>query len=447
MKLFYRAKGADAFTAVDMTNISGNDYFASLAGKDVPLEGIEYYIEVSDGVSVVRDGSAFFPIEIAVDNTMVIYSVSPSKMDVSATNDVTAVLTGVNFTDSMTLKVGGKEVQYTFVSSNQITFTIPAGSVGRVDIILTDGERDARLTNAITYTDSQSEIQIVTPAEAKAREAIRLPVILSSKGDVYGVDISFKLDRNLYNNITFVKNVNNTSAIANCTDYYDGVVKVSMASADVIDTSAPIGYLVLTPSDISEATTTSVQITEAKINAVEVASLVDCNLVIRPNFTLSGQITYYNSGEGIEGVKVTLSNGMVTYTDANGNYTFTGITTNSVVVTPDYSGNVNGAISAQDASLVLQAITDENQNLSDMQFIAADVDGDGELTALDASYILQKSVGKIEGEFSGSGEEWAFSDKNKVIVLTSSQENVNFSAILLGDVTGDWTKEPEEELE
>ncbi len=447
VKLFYRAKGADAFTAVDMTNISGNDYFVSVAGKDVPLEGLEYYIEISDGVSVVRDGSAFFPIEIAVDNTMVIYSVSPYKVDVSNENDITAVLTGVNFSDSMILKVGGKEVEYTFVSSSQITFTIPAGSVGRVDIVLVDGERDARLTNAITYTDSQSEIQIVTPAEAKAREAISLPVVLSAKGDAYGVDIKLQVDKSLYSAISFVKSENNASAITSCsTDYY-GNVKISMASADVIDTSAPIGYLVLTPKDVSVATTTSVQITEAKVNAVEIPNLIDCNLIIRPNFTLSGKITYYNSDEGVEGVKVTLSNGMVTYTDANGNYTFTGITTNNIIVTPDYEGNVNGAISAQDAALVLQAITDEEQNLSDMQFIAADVDGDGELTALDASYILQKSVGKIEGEFSGTGEEWAFSDKNKVIVLTSSQENVNFSAILLGDVTGDWTKEPEEELE
>jgi hypothetical protein len=75
------------------------------------------------------------------------------------------------------------------------------------------------------------------------------------------------------------------------------------------------------------------------------------------------------------------------------------------------------------------------------------VDGDGKLTAMDSAYILQKNVGIIEGNFPGSGAEWAFSESSKSLVLTADISNVNFSGILLGDVTGDWTSQPQEELE
>ena len=117
------------------------------------------------------------------------------------------------------------------------------------------------------------------------------------------------------------------------------------------------------------------------------------------------------------------------------------------MVTPSFKGNVNGAISSQDASLVLQAVTDDATTLTDHQFIAADVDGDGVLTSLDASYILRKTVGKITGDFPGTLAEWAFSEKIKVLSLTQNATNVNFTAVLLGDVTGNWTSTPIEEVE
>jgi hypothetical protein len=134
---------------------------------------------------------------------------------------------------------------------------------------------------------------------------------------------------------------------------------------------------------------------------------------------------------------------MVTYTDANGNYTFTGITTNYVVVTPHFEGHVNGAISATDASDILVDLVKDSSALTDLQFIAADVDGDGIITAHDAAYILQKSTGVIEGDFPGVGAEWVF-DGTKVVTLTGDKTNMNFTGILLGDVTGDWTPVSEE---
>ncbi len=444
IRLFYRAKGAENWIKVDMTNISGNDYYASIAAKDVSAAGMEYYIEISDGVTAVREGSASYPISIAVDDSIVIYSVSPAKLDVAAAAEgVTAILTGVNFREGMTLKVGGKEVAYTLVSDTRLSFTVPAATIGRVDITLTCEGETVMLNNAITYTDSTTEAQIIAPDEVKCKEITKLPVIIGSAGEVSALDLQFKLERNLYSAISFELSEKNTDATARCSSTSAGVVKVSVATAGTLNLSEPVGYLVLTPKGATEAATTTVQITSAKLNDVPAASLFHCNMVIKPNFTISGKITYYNGNATLEGVKVTLSTGQTAYTDATGTYTITGITTNKVTVIPSHTGNVNGAITAQDAAELLQYIVDETATLTNAQITAADVNGDGEATALDAVYILRKNVGIITDAYPGSGAEWAFDAPSRVLTLTDNVSNINFSGILLGDVTGNWTAKAE----
>lgn len=449
VRLFYRTAGQNAWKTVDMINTEEDRFYATVGANEVAAEGVEYYIEVSDGVSVVRNGSSQYPNRIAVDSSIVIYSVTPSRVDISTVAEgITATVTGVNFTENMTVTVGGKAVEHTLISRNQLTFTIPEGNLGRADIVITKDGAKAQLTNAIAYTDNASEVQIIGPSEAKSGEEVKLPIIVTARGDLFAIDLQLQLDRGLYRSVSFEKNETCAAAIVNCSVSGSGLVKISVACATAIPTEEPIGYLVLKPaSSITEVTYTDITVVSALINAVSVKTLVDCNMVIKPNFTISGRVTYYNGGAGIAGVTIRLSTGDVATTDENGNYVFTGITTNQVVVIPEFSGNVNGALSAQDASLVLQAITDENASLTDMQFIAADVDGDGKLTAMDSAYILQKNVGIIEGNFPGSGAEWAFSESSKSLVLTADISNVNFSGILLGDVTGDWTSQPQEELE
>ena len=142
-------------------------------------------------------------------------------------------------------------------------------------------------------------------------------------------------------------------------------------------------------------------------------------------------------------MKVMLSDGQVTYTDEQGNYRFESVSSPNVTVIPCLEGKVNGALSAQDGALVLESITAEQSSLTDLQFIAADVDGDGVLTALDAAYILQKSVGILEGAFPGSGAEWYF-DGAKSFTLTANKSGVDFTGILLGDVTGNWSAAAQE---
>ena len=343
----------------------------------------------------------------------------------------------------MTLKVGGVQVEYTYVSSTQITFTIPTGNIGRCDVQLIDGERFAQLTNAFSYTDGSSEAQITAPDEVKSRESVKLPIYVTADGNVISLDIQMKLDNGLYSSVQFEMASSLGSAYTQFNCNYYGVAKLVISSTTALDLSQPVGYLVLTPTNTADPITTSVELTSVLANAVEVDTLIDCTFEIKPNFTLSGKITYYAGGAGIPGVKVTLNNGMVTYTDENGVYTFTGITTNHVVVTPHLNGLVNGAITSTDASDILVDLVADFSSLTEFQRIAADVDGDGIITAHDAAYILQKSAGMIEGNFPGIGAEWIFSGTN-VVSLTGDKSDMNFTGILLGDVTGDWTAVSEE---
>jgi hypothetical protein len=444
VNIFYRKQGTTDWSVLNLSNTEGNKYYGVITASNVTAAGLEYYLEVSDGTSVVRDGSAMSPIKITVDNSLAIYSVTPYKVDTDAVAEgITAMLTGVNFTDTMTLKVGGKVVEYTYISSTQISFVIPAGNLGRCDVQLTDGVRSAKLSNAFTYTDNGSEAQITAPDEVKSRETVKLPIHVSAEGSVLGLDIYMKLDKSLYSTVKFEKASTLGSAITQFSCNSQGVAKLLIASTTAIDLSGPIGYLVLTPNNTVEPITTSVELTQVLANAIDVETLIDCNFEIKPNFTLSGKITYYTGGAGIPGVKVTLNNGMVAYTDENGVYTFTGITTNHVIVTPHLDGLVNGAVTATDASDILVDLAADSSNFTEYRLLAADVDGDGRLSALDAAYILQKSAGIIEGEFPGSGAEWIF-DGTMVVNLTGDKSNMNFTGILLGDVTGDWTPVSEE---
>ena len=91
-----------------------------------------------------------------------------------------------------------------------------------------------------------------------------------------------------------------------------------------------------------------------------------------------------------------------------------------------------------DAALVLQhdagLIT-----LTGNALTAADVDKSGSANALDAFYILQKAVGLITLPFPGAGKVWEFTPATRSYPnLNANQTAQDFTAILLGDVSGNW---------
>jgi len=97
---------------------------------------------------------------------------------------------------------------------------------------------------------------------------------------------------------------------------------------------------------------------------------------------------------------------------------------------------VNG-ITAYDAAKALRHSA-EVEPLTGPALIAADVDQSGQVSALDASYMLQMSVGLISS-FPGASSPWLFSPASyEYPDLTENLTNQDFTGILLGDPTGNW---------
>jgi PKD repeat protein len=107
------------------------------------------------------------------------------------------------------------------------------------------------------------------------------------------------------------------------------------------------------------------------------------------------------------------------------------------------------AITSYDAALVLQAVVEMIEldncpiNLPDCppvprpQEIAADVTGNGEVTAFDAAIILKCVVGHPEG-IASLCTEWTFVCPEVCTDALTGDWNIDFKGILYGDVSGNW---------
>lgn len=154
---------------------------------------------------------------------------------------------------------------------------------------------------------------------------------------------------------------------------------------------------------------------------------------------ISGTVSYWHNSAPIPGVTLTLSSSQTRTVQsvADGSYAFDGLKTGDYALTPSKADGVKG-LSAYDASLVLQHAVGLI-SLAGHQGTAADVNQSGSISAMDASYILQRAVGLIELPFPGAGAIWLFDPASRTYPgLVSDQTGQDFTAVLLGDVSGNW---------
>ncbi|MCU1267804.1 MAG: fervidolysin [Acidobacteria bacterium] len=163
--------------------------------------------------------------------------------------------------------------------------------------------------------------------------------------------------------------------------------------------------------------------------------------------SISGQVTSLSSA-GISNVSLLLvpssgASSLTSTTDANGNYLFANVVMgDSYTVSPSKPNDTNG-ISALDASMAARYAANL-LSLTSNQVIAADASNNGTVTSFDASLIARTAVGIPNDGIAGS---WKFMPGNRVFNhLMAAQTDQNFAAILVGDVTGNWTGLPEESL-
>jgi hypothetical protein len=158
--------------------------------------------------------------------------------------------------------------------------------------------------------------------------------------------------------------------------------------------------------------------------------------------SISGKIIYGATPAGgavkyVPGVTVTATGSpQVTATsDGTGSYQLNGLGTGNYTVTLAKTGDVN-SINSLDATRIQQHLVGLI-TLTPHQLIAADTNNSGNVNSLDATRIQQHLVGIQSTHIIG---QWKFVPANKQYSsLTGELTGENYVAILVGEVSGNWT--------
>ena len=434
--LYYRASNETAYRAVEMVrNASQNGYTATIPASAVTTAGVAYYIVALDGDrNAAYSGTAEIPNHISVDDTPFISGLVPAKVSISGGATVTMV--GGCFTEGMTLKVGTQETAYTLVDDGQLTFTAPAMPAGSCDVTLSRNGRElARAT--LYYTDEESIAQIPTRMEMVSGIAYDIPLYFTVNGGM----TSFHAELDLGGMGVQAVTVEPTETFEQFSIQFNRVgntLKIGGISTESVTVNGrePLVTVRVTPAAVSSDQQYEFTLHDVQCNGADVAQTISGTAVVKPNYSLTVNVQYYKDARPVSGAEVK-AGGISGVTDSTGSITLTGIPTNSVTAIIELLQGDQDAVTANDASLVLQASVAKIE-LDAHQKLAADVNGDGKVNEADAALILQMAVRKITA-FPG-GKVWVFDPQLKELTLHDGSNTVQFTGILLGDVDGSWKR-------
>ena len=202
-----------------------------------------------------------------------------------------------------------------------------------------------------------------------------------------------------------------------------------------------------------------IKITESQLNNGGITpDNINGIIIIEGGFSISGKVVHWKNKREIPEtiVHLTGEDTRDINTGKSGWINFTDLDSGQYLITPEKNNDING-ISAYDASLIMRHVVGVKTIEDKQALIAADVSGNGEISSLDAFYILDHSVGNRKLPFPGVGKIWAFSPYDYPLTdinwskLINNKDNIqlniynasllgqNFEGILLGDVSGDWS--------
>ena len=171
---------------------------------------------------------------------------------------------------------------------------------------------------------------------------------------------------------------------------------------------------------------------------------------------VAGAIVYQGTRIPVPGANINLlgQQSITANSDENGNFNFNQLPFGDYILKPKKHSDQGRSISPFDAALILQHVAGITQ-LTPYQRIAADVSGDGTVTAFDAALIMRYSV-KLETKFpvmKDSLDSWDFVPTNFALndtnwtsqpdslfyaPLAENQFNQDFIGIVYGDVSQNW---------
>lgn len=162
-----------------------------------------------------------------------------------------------------------------------------------------------------------------------------------------------------------------------------------------------------------------------------------------PPAVIAGTITYANAigspapPRDVPGVIVNAAGSptLNDTTDNHGQYLLTGFGGGSYTITPSKTGGTNGSIGSFDAAKISQYVV-SGMGLNASQQIVADVSGTNGISSFDAALIARFAASL--GSPTGSTGNWIFSPANYAHPSVEGTITDNFSALLMGEVSGNW---------
>jgi hypothetical protein len=440
--LFYRTVGEPSFASRAMVNTTGDRYTATLESSNVNGAGLEYYIEAFDGISTERAGRPELPFTVAVDDSPVITTVSPSSGPASGGTTVTVA--GSNFQDGAAVAFGGiAGTNVDFVSDTQVTVVTPSHIPLTVDVSVINPNDDTGVAlNAFTF---ESDVTLLSLPDVSAlqNDIIQIPLSVINADGLAAVDltIDYNAGHLSLQSVTLGSLAGGWSIGTNTQT--PGEIQVAMASPGG-SVSGSGGLLSLefqilgAPDTESDLTFTDTLLNDGAISP----DVEDGSVTVGVGHAVTGNVTFWSGGGPVPGavLKMEASGVQNEATDASGDFVFNNLPPGDYTLTPSKDDDAT-EITAFDASLVLQHAV-QLITLDGSAAVAADVNDNGLINSTDAFFILEKSAGLRSLPFPGAGAVWVFDPENRSLPgLADDVTGQDFTGILLGDVSGNWSAE------
>lgn len=436
--LNYRAVGGGTYQAVAMLNTTGTLWTVSLSGSVVQAPGIEYYLTCSDGINVVFSGTPALPHGVVVANTPSIASVVPNSGATAGGSLVT--ISGSLLQNGASILFGQEPAtDVEFLSPSQMRCKTPAHYPSLVDVKLVNPDgSNFTMNHAFTFRD-ENVVLSMPDLVAPFGTMVEVPLVVADVQGLLAASIAISYDPG----VLAVRQVSRGGLLPDWSFAPNvasaGAIQLSMAGATAVSGS---GNLAVIQFEIlgNPPAMSSLTITTAVLNDGAISRLIDNgSLVVDGLFQMSGTVSYFGGGP-VPGVALGLNGGsqvLEAVTAADGSFNIQDVTVGSYRLSPTKEDEVNG-ISSYDASLVLQADAGLI-SLTGNPLTAADVNRNGIVSAMDASYILQKAVDLLPLPFPGNNRIWSFTPLEREFpLLNTDHSNQDFTAILIGDVSGNW---------
>jgi hypothetical protein len=435
----YRLKDQTNYTSFDMIR-DGNTtkYTYLLKSSAITTSTFEYFITAYDGLSAVSSGTAASPHKVNVLDVPTITNLSPASG--TSLGGTTVTITGANFKQGVKVFFAELEgLNVTLVDANRLTVVTPRYYASQVNVKIVNpfGGETIR-TNGFTYESNEATVSVPT-VKANVNSEILVPVRVTNVSGLLALDMKISYDKDVLTYVEFVRGTMGTRFTTFVNKNTVGELRISMAIDLSVTGSGDILYLkfkvVNAAFEDSSITIDTVELNGGNIPAIKTNGLV----TYEPVLTFTGTVFYFGNNKAVENVSILLSsdeNEHLGITNAQGTFTFSSVSKGNYELSLSKEDDTD-AISALDAALVLQQAVGLI-TLSTNQLVVADVNNDGRINSLDASYILQYVAGFTVLPFAGRDSAWLFVSSNSTFTNMITNTNVSVTAYLIGDVSGNY---------